>query len=379
MKKRIFAWMLALCMLLGMSGAYAEERTTVDSIQKYGNLVLSISGSDFLRLGYTYGDVVTVSLNGMDYDMPVGSLYSDVDTGSMICRVQIEPESGEDEVILAINMGDMASAAGIAVKIEIDEDPGYRWDYQVSQPVEVRIAMKEPGGYLNEFLLRHLVRTYERADYPHLTDAQYANFRAVATGGMGEGKLYRSSSPVNPELNRNAYADQALKEAGIRTVINLADNAEVLHGYEGFEASAYSQCSIIALNLGVDFTAEAFSDGLAEGLRFLAANEGPYLVHCTEGKDRAGFVSAVLECLMGASAQEVLDDYMVTYANYYGVEPGTEKHEVIAENNLQKSLEIAFGIDDLYAADLSAEAGDYLLEVLKLTSEETARVKERLS
>ena len=40
-----------------------------------------------------------------------------------------------------------------------------------------------------------------------------------------------------------------------------------------------------ALNLGVDFTAADFKSGLAEGLRFFAENEGPYLVHCTEGKE----------------------------------------------------------------------------------------------
>lgn len=378
MKKRICIWLLALCMLFA-AGAHAEESITVDSIQKYGNLVLSITGSDFLRQGYTYGDVVTVRLNGGEYDMPVGSLYSDVDTGSMVCRVLIDAESGEDYVILAINMGDLATTAGIAVKTAVEQEPGYRWDYLVGEPVEVGFDMKEAGGYLNEFLLRHLVRTNERGDYPHLTDAQYANFRPVVTSGMGEGKLLRSSSPVNPELNRSAYADAALKEAGVQTVINLADSAETMRGYEGFASSAYSGCNIIALNLGIDFHSASFRTGMADGLRFMAANEGPYLVHCTEGKDRAGFVSAVLECLMGASAQEVLDDYMITYANYYGVESGTEKYAVIAEKNIQKTLEMAFEIPDLYAADLAEEAEAYLLEALAMTREEIGALRERLS
>ena len=88
-----------------------------------------------------------------------------------------------------------------------------------------------------------------------------------------------------------------------------------------------------------------------------------YYVHCTEGKDRAGFVSALLECFMGASYDEVVADYMVTYKNYYGVEPGTDKYEAIAASNIIKSLEKAFGVEDLKTADLKAEAEEYIKEI----------------
>ena len=50
--------------------------------------------------------------------------------------------------------------------------------------------------------------------------------------------------------------------------------------------------------------------GFAEGLRFFIANDGPYLIHCNEGQDRTGFSVAILECLMGASEEEVVADYM---------------------------------------------------------------------
>ena len=103
-----------------------------------------------------------------------------------------------------------------------------------------------------------------------------------------------------------------------------------------------------------------FQKGLAEGLRFFAANKGTYYVHCTEGKDRAGFVSALLECLMGATYDEVVADYMVTYYNYYGVEPGTDKYEAIANSNIIKTLQNAFGVEDLSKADLQKGAKDYM-------------------
>ena len=163
----------------------------------------------------------------------------------------------------------------------------------------------------------------------------------------------------------------------MKTFINLADSEEEMRGYEGFDASYYSTQQIIPLNLGVDFMAEEFRTGLAKGLRFIAANEGPYLVHCTEGKDRAGFVSAVLECLTGASADEVIADYMVTFFNYYRVQPGTEQYDIIANSNICKSLAAAFDIADIREADLQAEAEAYLLEI-GLSADEIAQIRTNL-
>ena len=226
-------------------------------------------------------------------------------------------------------------------------------------------------------MIHQLTRSEVREDYPDLTDEQYANFRNVATTGIGAYALYRSSSPVNPKINRNLEADAAVNAAGIRTVMNLADNEETMKGYEGYSESYYSALDVIALNLGVDFTADDFRAGLAEGFRFLASHDTPYLVHCTEGKDRAGFTSAVLECLMGASAEEVTADYMVTYANYYGVQPGTEQYDAIVRSNIAKSLATAFGVESIYDADLAAEADAYLLEI-GMTREEIDALKAKL-
>jgi hypothetical protein len=237
--------------------------------------------------------------------------------------------------------------------------------------------MYEQGGYLAEYVLRDLTRTNAREDYAGLTDEQFANFRVVSTTGMGENTLYRSSSPINPEIGRNSYSDAAIEAAGVKTIVNLADNKEDAAGYEGFADTYYSAQTVIYLSLGVDFSAAEFQAGLAEGLRFMAANEGPYLVHCTEGKDRAGFVNALLECLMGATYEEVVTDYMVTYYNYYGVEPGTDKYTAIANSNIIKSLQTAFGVTDLATADLDAEAAEYLIAI-GLTEAEIAALTANL-
>ena len=184
---------------------------------------------------------------------------------------------------------------------------------------DVSFAMKEQGGYYDQWVMHQLVRSENREDYPDLTDEAYANFRAVTTTGIGAGKLYRSSSPVNPEINRNHQADAAAEKVGVKTFVNLADAEETMKGYEGFADSYYSKQNYICLNLGVDFSSEEFRHGLAEGLRFIAKGEAPFLVHCNEGKDRAGFATAIVLESLGASRDDIIEDYLITNEYLTGV------------------------------------------------------------
>ena len=216
-----------------------------------------------------------------------------------------------------------------------------------------------------------------------LTDEEFANFRQITTTGMGD-HLYRGSSPINPEIGRNTYADAALENAGVTVIMNLANSQEEAEAYEGYGDTYYSGQNIIFLNLGVDFQAEDFQAGLANGLRHFAANPGVYYVHCTEGKDRAGFVSALLECFMGASYDEVVNDYLKTYTNYYTVVEGVQQPlseetlNAIAQSNIIKTLKTAFGVEDLTAVDLAAEAEEYIAEI-GLTGEEILALSENLA
>ena len=346
--------------------------TTIYEIAKHGNLVLYMYGKDLYDKGFEHGDIVEIAIGDKKWDVPLCTSYSDVDNGEVVLRAT----GDTDGVVLAINMGDFATTAGIAEKTAIDEEPGYRWDYLMESTVGITITMKEEGGYREEWLIRQLARTNERADYAHLSDEAFANFRVIETTGMGKGILYRSSSPINPELGRNTYADKAAEKAGIITVVNLADPSNT---YEGTENTYYSTCQIVYVNLGMDFLSEATLNGLAEGMRFIINNDGPYLIHCNEGKDRAGFVSALLGCLMGATLDEVIDDYMLTYYNYYGVEKDTEKYDAVLKNNLIKALNTTFKVDDVYKADLAAEAAAFLMEDVGLTADEVSALKGKLT
>ncbi|MDO4415055.1 MAG: tyrosine-protein phosphatase [Erysipelotrichaceae bacterium] len=357
---------------------------TVSSISKYGNVVLSVSPETMISLGFEPGDLVEVTANETSMIMPVGTAYSDVESGDAILTYKAGDENNDAKVIIAINMGNFASAMKIAEKKDIEESPGYEWEYidGFDEYSPILIRMHEKQGYADEYALHQVIasRTNERSDYSKLSDEEYANFREIRMGSIGTGTLYRSSSPIDPSLNRNQEADEALLKAQIKTVMNMADHEDDMKAFEGYSKTYYSDCRIIALNMGMDFSESSFTDKLAEGFRFLSENKGPYLIHCKEGKDRTGFACAILEALMGASADEIAEDYMLTYCNFYGVEKNSETYRMIAEKNIVPSLEKAFGIDDLYEVNdqLDELAEAYLLKI-GMSNKEITDLKNNLS
>lgn len=326
---------------------------SVKEVSKHGNLILDTTFEEMNAAGIAIGDVITVILGEKEYDLPVGTAYTDVDSGEMLCRFDLE----DNEVALGINYGSFAEETGAAEKQTIEEDPGYQWDIRIP---EVKLALKEKQGYLDEYNARNLTRTDDRADYADLTDEEFANFRAVAVTGMKENMLYRSSTPIEPSIGRNEYAMAAMEQAGIKTVINLDDSAETMQGYDTYPGSYYSRCAVVNPEMGYDFESEAFAEKIKESVLFIIENDGPYLIHCKEGKDRTGILCAVLECFAGAPAEDVKRDYMITYRNYYGVEPADTAYGIILNNNLVKTLCGLFGTENLEDADLKEAAARYL-------------------
>ena len=347
-----------------------EEAKTLDSsvkdIQKYGNLVLSITKSDMDSIGAEYGDVFTVDLGDQVLEAPYCTSYSDVEIGDLVLR------NDGDGIILAINMGDFASSYGIATKVS-NPDKTYQWVFEEGKKLEditLSLILTGKGEYRDQYLIHQLSRTNEREDYS--SDAVFANFREIVGGDLGSGALFRSSSPVNNEIGRAKYADELMSLNNIKSVMNLADSRETIEGYfkeEDFASpyykSLYENGQVIALNMGVSFKTREFQNGLVEGLTFLSKNEGPYLVHCNEGKDRAGFTSALLSALMGLTYDEIASDYMTSYENYYHVEKGTEQYEAVKRSNIDSMLSFIAGMEtkDLENVDLAAKAEEFLIAI----------------
>ena len=59
--------------------------------------------------------------------------------------------------------------------------------------------------------------------------------------------------------------------------------------------------------------AEEMGDRLAEIMRLLLNSEGYVLFHCQHGKDRTGVVAALLYLICGASREDIISNYKISY------------------------------------------------------------------
>ena len=101
-------------------------------------------------------------------------------------------------------------------------------------------------------------------------------------------------------------------------------------------------------------------------LKELSSRPAPYVVHCMEGKDRTGYVCALLEGLCGATYEEIVADYLVTYYNYYSVTPEKDRDacNTLVSLRLNPCLMYYAGISDeaqLPNVDYAKAFSDYLL------------------
>ena len=342
----------------------------IKEIKKHGNVVLDVTFAEMREMGLETGDVITVSVGESKYEMPIGTSFSDVDSGEMICRFDEE----DDEVALAVNMGSFAEKTGIAEKQTIEEDPGYKWTVKIS---ELMITLKEKRGYLDEYRVRNLTRSNAREDYPSLTDEEFANFRAVPLRGIKANTFYRSSTPIDPAIGRSEYAMRAIEQAGIKSILNLADSVETMESYDTYAGSYYGACAVINPEMSYDFESAEFGDKVKTCVEFIINGEGPFLIHCKEGKDRTGILCAILECYAGASAEEVFYDYMLTYVNYYGIDSSDSVYSVILNKNLVKTLCALLKVESLKGINLKEKAREYLISI-GVTDEELNALSEKL-
>lgn len=279
---------------------------TIVEVSKYGNTYLDTTTAELLET-FKLGDVVEISVNGETVTAPVVTSYSDVDNGSPLVKVD-----GEN-VEVALSYADFANTYGAGVG------------------TGMTLTLLEEGGYLAQYQVRHLERTDVREDYE--SDEVFANFRALSGGNLQENMIYRSCNPGLGDA-RAPYADKLAEEMGIRKVVNLADSDDSLLmtiDPNSYYATLYENGDIVLLNMGVDYRTDDFKAKLKEGIEFILRDPtGPVLIHCNEGKDRAGMVSALIEALAGASMDEIVADYMRSYENYYGVEKGTEQYDAIS-------------------------------------------------
>lgn len=198
------------------------------------------------------------------------------------------------------------------------------------------------------------------------SDEEFGNFRMITTTGMGS-SLYRSASPIYFGEGRGLYAQKAYEEHQITAIINFADTEDSLTKQDLYKDSYYSKQKILCNYIRVggadasnkEYYSQEFRERMKDLAYFIVSNPGErYAIHCTIGRDRTGFSSAILEALMGATLKEIQEDYALSYENLEDYPHNYPR----AMENVKTILITAFDCPDIESADLKAEAYEYLVQ-----------------
>ena len=271
----------------------------ISSYNEFGAAMLDFTETDMAKAGFQLGDIISITIGDKEIIMPYyDGFYTR--NGEYLC------------VAYPTYPSICFTANNIGVPKELTGLEGH----------DVVVRMKEKGGRLDVQQALSMKYTNLRDEYS-ISDAAFANARAVSTGKIASGILHRSSSPFCNDIERAYYVSEYLQQEKVRTVLNLADTKEKMSTYDmpPYSHQLYNGGNVILCPLKADPTADDYNNRLIEALKQLPLHPAPYVVHCMEGKDRTGYVCALLEGLCGATYDEIVADYLVTYANYYLITP----------------------------------------------------------
>ncbi len=369
MKNKAFKIVLILALALSLlalagCGKLAVNDLGIEHEPEFGGVYIKITIDDFNAKGFKFGDSVNVRFsNGYELkDIPYYNGYY-VDAGQPL----LIGYPGYDYIKAAVNYGadlwDEAELQGIQ-KVDL-------WKEAVLDAKDkATVTLNQAGKYAD--IQNALDISYSDDRSKFTTDEEFANFRNIKMGSIRDGILYRSASPCDNQHRRATYVNTLIEKAGVKTILDLADSEEKIKRYISdpsfscaYFLSVYNDGGVIPLAMNMNYFSEEFRAKVANGFAAMAEKDGPYLIHCTEGKDRTGFVCMLIEALAGAKYQEIIDDYMITYDNYYKInkEKDPQRYKTIMEKNIVGMIRSIVGDDnvDITKADLSGYARNYLI------------------
>ncbi|KAA0918207.1 tyrosine-protein phosphatase [Dietzia sp. ANT_WB102] len=223
------------------------------------------------------------------------------------------------------------------------------------------------------------------------------NFRDVAgpgyalhpSGTMARGQVYRSTPLTVGDEDLGM-----LERLGITTVVDLRTGSEIAQqpdvvpaGAEylpidvlgGHTSAATLTASVLTgaeeARREMSETYERFVVGdyerraFGRAVRALAVSSGPAVVHCTAGKDRTGWVSALLQLLAGVREEDVIADYLLTREMSEGFVSAIRTYVQAEMPEKLEVIEVLIGVEEANLRRsldaLASEFGDarrYLVE-----------------
>ena len=373
MKKLLFAatLMMTISAISGCQKQKKEKEPVLDNYSihhddEFGGAYIDISIASFNDLGFRFGDSVSLAFsNDVKYEN-IG-YYSGyyVPAGQEL----LVGYPGYDYIKFCINYGDDIYASN-----HFDEN------------TTVTITVYESGKFID--IEETLSISYSDDINQYESREQFANFREINAGNIKDNLLYRGASPIDNRRNRAETVDIILEELEIKYDIDLADNRATIDGFyqkDDFKSEYFQYLDeeekVLPLGMAAAYKTEDFSNKMKTMFLSILNNDGPYYIHCLEGKDRTGYVCMVIEALCGASYEELIEDYFITYHNYYGIEKGTKKYDAIKAIHIDEMIRYVFDFNNsvnLLTANYHSQVNNYLLSI-GLQQEEIDAVQNKLS
>ncbi len=223
--------------------------------------------------GYDYGDIFAVQAGDAFFYAPLVPDTNAMQDGEWYITV----EAGQ------IIIGRCGEAADIPVGAEI------------------QFSLSEKEGFKTRLVFSRL--------YPVNTTLK--DFNSYSAGSLRANYVFTIYYPLINSANMERLEDLVVG-TNIATVVDLSGKIDVA-AVPAFE--------------NVNFYS---ADSLAEALRVIMSSNKPYLIILDES-EASIMVAPVLESVMGARLDEILNDCITPYADYYGVEKDDPAYELMSD------------------------------------------------
>ena len=318
---------------------------------KFNSCTVNITIADFTELGFNLGDSCDIKFSN-GYELKDVPYYNGFYVKNAYPVIVAYPSS--TNILITYNNTGIWDVAGLSEKDTVD------------------ICINTAKKYLET--QETFGQSYAVSRDKYDSDEEFSNFRALKGGNLKDNLVFRGASPVDNSRNRAKITDELLEKNEIKSIVDLADTKENMQNYfensdfaSKYTKNLYEEGKDILLGMGSNYSSLTYKESVVKGFIHMLETDGPYYIHCMEGKDRTGFVCALLEALMGATYDEMCEDYMLTYKNYYKItkEYTPEKYNAIVDLYFDSFMEELSGSIDknvLKNSDYTIFAKKYLKE-----------------
>ena len=333
----------------------------VEEDTKFDGVYAKITIEDFINKGFEYGDSIDVIFsNGLEFkDIPFYSGYY-VKRGLPL----VVGYKGYPYIEITRSSNGLWTESGLKDGDNVTLTLNTKSKYKTIEDTFSLIHSDDPNDYEDKYM--------------------FANYREMTGGNLKEKLLYRGASPLDNKRNRAKVVNELIEQDSIKYIIDLADSKEEYPNFieEGnlqgsYIESLYNINNILFLGMSADYSSDSYKESVASACRYIIQNEGPFYIHCQEGKDRTGFVCLIIEAISDYSDEELFNDYTKTFENYFGITSSDkEQIEAIREIYFNSFIEYL----DTYKpqASIKENAINYLLSA-GLTQEEISNLVNKIT